>query len=871
MLFFVCNLIYPQIAGATVYAPGTTLEPDCPPTESLSTCGVSAPATAGANSNITSLTGLTTALSAGQGGTGLSSYTIGDLLYASSISAISKLAIGTTGQVLQVSGGVPLWVTSSGTGDALVANPLSQFATTTSAQLAGVISDETGSGLLVLATSPTLITPALGTPSALVGTNITGTASGLTAGTVTTNANLTGAITSVGNATSLGSFNLTALNTALSDADVATGGGTATGTNTGDQTTISGNAGTATALQTVRTIGGVSFDGTANITIATATGGLTVSGGNLALGANALTGTTGIIDYTNFDVDTSGNITVAAAEGLDTNAAGALEIGKANATSVDLCSSTVCDTINIGNLATTDADTINIGDVLDTIAITGSSSSTMSGFGLADCDGSYDKLNWDITTSKFSCAKEGSQVKSITDTTSESVTTTDSVILDNASFPNYLAITPSSSSNEILVMYSVDVDGGDSNNSVVSFTVHRTTNGTAPTCASTLVGSAQTADITNAFERRSTSASVLDSPGVATEVRYTICGDLTIDGGTDPASPRISLTVMEVDQGADLAEIYSTNDATLSSGELVSIDPSLSYGVKRSDKAYDKNVIGVVSTRPALVIGHTEEGAQGGVPVALSGRVPVKVNTENGAIAVGDLLTSAGTPGVAMKATDGGIVIGQALSSFDSESDTDRIFVFIKNTYSPGEFSLEGQQVLLGDISPKVNADGTDNGLATLVATIQSETARDPIAIITEKIINGKQFLTDFVSARITAIRGYFDEVYANVFNAKEKICIGQTCLTENVLKTLLDKNNIQSATEPTPISPLPVTSESVLPETPSSEPDLISTSESTEDLAPTETPILNETILSTETSTSEPTSPPPVEQSAGPAPVEPQ
>jgi len=42
----------------------------------------------------------------------------------------------------------------TGSGDALVANPLSQFAATTSAQLAGVISDETGTGLLVFATSP---------------------------------------------------------------------------------------------------------------------------------------------------------------------------------------------------------------------------------------------------------------------------------------------------------------------------------------------------------------------------------------------------------------------------------------------------------------------------------------------------------------------------------------------------------------------------------------------------------------------------------------------------------------------------------------------------------------------------------------------
>lgn len=61
----------------------------------------------------------------------------------------------------------------------------------------------TGTGSGVRATSPTLVTPNLGTPSALVGTNITGTAAGLTAGNVTTNANLTGPITSTGNATAV--------------------------------------------------------------------------------------------------------------------------------------------------------------------------------------------------------------------------------------------------------------------------------------------------------------------------------------------------------------------------------------------------------------------------------------------------------------------------------------------------------------------------------------------------------------------------------------------------------------------------------------------------------------------------------------------
>ena len=64
-------------------------------------------------------------------------------------------------------------------------NNLSVMAATTSAQLAGVISDETGTGALVFGTSPTLVTPALGTPSALVATNATGTAANLTAGTAT--------------------------------------------------------------------------------------------------------------------------------------------------------------------------------------------------------------------------------------------------------------------------------------------------------------------------------------------------------------------------------------------------------------------------------------------------------------------------------------------------------------------------------------------------------------------------------------------------------------------------------------------------------------------------------------------------------------
>lgn len=126
----------------------------------------------------------------------------GQVTSASSGTAPVTSVSGTTNRITSTGGATPV-IDISSTFEALlgkVASPLSQFASTTSAQLAGVLSDETGSGSAVFATSPTLVTPALGTPSALVGTNITGTASGLTAGNVTTNANLTGDITSTGNA-----------------------------------------------------------------------------------------------------------------------------------------------------------------------------------------------------------------------------------------------------------------------------------------------------------------------------------------------------------------------------------------------------------------------------------------------------------------------------------------------------------------------------------------------------------------------------------------------------------------------------------------------------------------------------------------------
>jgi len=76
---------------------------------------------------------------------------------------------GTTGQVLSVGYAslpdINLEWSSAGTGNALTSQPLSQFASTTSDQLRGIISDEVGTGSLVFAQGPTLISPVLGTPA----------------------------------------------------------------------------------------------------------------------------------------------------------------------------------------------------------------------------------------------------------------------------------------------------------------------------------------------------------------------------------------------------------------------------------------------------------------------------------------------------------------------------------------------------------------------------------------------------------------------------------------------------------------------------------------------------------------------------------
>ena len=125
-------------------------------------------------------TTVTGVLPAPNGGTGFPSYTTGDILYADTSSTLARLNDVATGNAL-ISGGVgvaPSWgkigLTTHVSGTLPVANGgtgITSFGTGVATALGQNV---TGSGGIVLATSPTLVTPNLGTPSAAVLTNATG-------------------------------------------------------------------------------------------------------------------------------------------------------------------------------------------------------------------------------------------------------------------------------------------------------------------------------------------------------------------------------------------------------------------------------------------------------------------------------------------------------------------------------------------------------------------------------------------------------------------------------------------------------------------------------------------------------------------------
>jgi hypothetical protein len=154
------------------------------------------------------------------------------------------------------------------------------------------------------------------------------------------------------------------------------------------------------------------------------------------------------------------------------------------------------------------------------------------------------------------------------------------------------------------------------------------------------------------------------------------------------------------------------------------------------------------------------------LPVALIGRVPVKVNLEGGPLEPGDKITLSSVAGVGTKATSTGAhTVGTALEPYTAEdagNGDDTILVFVENDVYQAEQSRV-RQALFG-------VDLEDN--AEVFDLLLTET-------------------TDTVWSRLSKLaEGFVDGVLSVTGLQTEELCIGNTCVNEAQLIELLDGQN---------------------------------------------------------------------------------
>ncbi|MDQ5957274.1 MAG: hypothetical protein QG614_249 [Patescibacteria group bacterium] len=151
---------------------------------------------------------------------------------------------------------------------------------------------------------------------------------------------------------------------------------------------------------------------------------------------------------------------------------------------------------------------------------------------------------------------------------------------------------------------------------------------------------------------------------------------------------RIRAHGFDVDAAADLAENFPADEQDISPGHIVQFSDILhswSPTGKSDDASFEmngvvkavvaKSAIGVIATNPGIVLGSNTEG----VPVAFSGRVPVKVSAENGPVQKGDRITlSYREAGVGAKLMNAGQSVGIALSS---DTGSGVVLMLVKNEY----------------------------------------------------------------------------------------------------------------------------------------------------------------------------------------------
>ena len=464
--------------------------------------------------------------------------------------------------------------------------------------------------------------------------------------------------------------------------NTGTGGSTLTTTGAGDFTVASGDdvvingagasaaisIGTAAVAHTIiigseTNASSLELDsGTGAISIGNAIA-KTINIGN-ATGAtlvNIDSGTGGVT----IDSTSTGDILLNSTDTILLDSAGVLELNSSGGV-ISIGNDAIAQNINVGTGAA--ARTITIGNTNTTtsLTLTKGASGNITFTGFASCTALETNGSGQLVCGADDQGGSGfPDTATFTDSTvSNPVSFTSAAEIFNDTAPNIVA---DSTSSTVLVSVTINGTGDDNFDAGGVFEIRRVVNGN-PGCSDTQVGT----DFAGSFHTSNgedwlATAVFLDSPGAADTINYTVCTDA---GGTDDGNVA-NITVVLTELGADLAENYYTKDDSIVAGHIVSIDETLPAGAKKSANLYDSQMLGVVSTAP----GWTLDDAIGlgfgrSVPVALVGRVPVKVNGENGPINVGDLITSSSTPGVGMRATRAGYVIGRALTAFSGDPST---------------------------------------------------------------------------------------------------------------------------------------------------------------------------------------------------------
>lgn len=188
----------------------------------------------------------------------------------------------------------------------------------------------------------------------------------------------------------------------------------------------------------------------------------------------------------------------------------------------------------------------------------------------------------------------------------------------------------------------------------------------------------------------------------------------------------------------DVAEDYGTRDDSLEPGDIVAMDTNEQQMVKKSTNS--STAMGIYSENPGFRLSQQDSTINGGraVPIALAGRVPVKVSTENGPIHIGDLLTQSSIPGVAMKATKPGFMVARAFADYDNSDKTaiGKVMAFVNITWAdPGvQLTSNGNLNIASTLPTDITAPiaqtaltADTNVLATTSAST-SATMTDPMS-----------------------------------------------------------------------------------------------------------------------------------------------